>query len=144
MGANRETEQDHSGRASHFSCEIPLRWGDMDAFGHVNNTLYLRYCEEARFLWLAERNISVSPESYPVVVTIECSFLRPVFYPDTLRLDCTAAEPGRSSFMAYYKMYTLGDPNQPAAEASSKIVWVNGQGKSRPLPESIRAWFAAE
>src|SRR5690625_7628190 len=73
MGANRETEQDHNGRASHFSCEIPLRWGDMDAFGHVNNTLYLRYCEEARFLWLAERNISVSPESYPVVVTIERS-----------------------------------------------------------------------
>src|SRR5690625_7103838 len=113
MGANRETEQDHNGRASHFSCEIPLRWGDMDAFGHVNNTLYLRYCEEARFLWLAEGNISVSPESYPVVVTIGRSYLRPVVYAGTLRLDGTAAEPGRSSVGADYNVYALGALNQP-------------------------------
>lgn len=144
MGADMETEHGHNSSARHFSCEIPLRWGDMDAFGHVNNTLYLRYCEEARFQWLAAHNISLSPESYPVVVTIACSFLRPVFYPDTLRLECIAAEPGRSSFMAYYKIYTLSDPEQPVAEASSKIVWVDGHGKSRPLPESIRAWFATD
>ncbi|MDQ2076684.1 thioesterase family protein [Marinimicrobium sp. ABcell2] len=125
----------------HFSCEIPLRWGDMDAFGHVNNTLYLRYCEEARFQWLSQRNITISPDNYPVVVTIACSFLRPVIYPETLRIDCFAAEPGRSSFMAYYKMYTSAEPNKPAAEANSKIVWVDGQGKSRPLPDEVRGWF---
>jgi acyl-CoA thioester hydrolase len=35
-----------------FSCEIPVRWGDMDAFGHVNNTVYFRYFEETRFQWM--------------------------------------------------------------------------------------------
>lgn len=144
MGADMETNTGHNDSGRYFSCEIPVRWGDMDAFGHVNNTLYLRYCEEARFQWLAKHKIPVSPESYPVVVTVACTFLRPVFYPDSLRLECTAAEPGRSSFMAYYKIYTLADRKQPAAEASSKIVWVDAQGKSRPLPDSVRAWFTTE
>lgn len=124
-----------------FSCSIPLRWGDMDAFGHVNNTLYLRYCEEARFQWLSAGKIDFSPESYPVVVTVGCTFLRPVFYPETLRVDCYAMEPGRSSFMAYFQLYTQAEPEQPAAQAHSKIVWVGDDGKSRPLPESVREWF---
>jgi acyl-CoA thioester hydrolase len=31
---------------------IPIRWGDMDAYGHVNNTVYFRYMEQARVEWL--------------------------------------------------------------------------------------------
>ena len=31
---------------------IPIRWGDMDAMGHVNNTVYFRYMEQARIEWL--------------------------------------------------------------------------------------------
>lgn len=126
---------------ANFSCQIPLRWGDMDAFGHVNNTLYLRYCEEARFQWLAHAGIEVTHDSYPVVITIACTFLRPVYYPDTLRVDCFAAEPGRTSFMAYYNLYTASEPDTPAAEAHSKIVWIDGKGKSRPLPDDVRSWF---
>lgn len=124
-----------------FSCKIPLRWGDMDALGHVNNTLYLRYCEEARFQWLNAAGIALRKESYPVVVTVGCTFLRPVLYPETLRVDCYAAEPGRSSFVAYFRLFTEAQPDQPAAEAHSKVVWVGADGKSQPLPEAVRAWF---
>ncbi|MDE2566900.1 MAG: acyl-CoA thioesterase, partial [Burkholderiales bacterium] len=35
-----------------YECVVPLRWGDMDAMGHVNNTLYFRYLEIARLDWL--------------------------------------------------------------------------------------------
>ncbi len=127
--------------APNFSCKIPLRWGDMDAFGHVNNTLYLRYCEEARFQWLTAAGITLRKDSYPVVVTVGCTFLRPVFYPETLRVDCYAVDPGRSSFVAHFRLYTQAEPDQPAAEAHSRIVWLGGDGKSRPLPEAVRAWF---
>jgi hypothetical protein len=34
---------------------IPIRWGDMDAMGHVNNTVYFRYLESARIEWLLHR-----------------------------------------------------------------------------------------
>ena len=124
-----------------FSCEIPMRWGDMDALGHVNNTLYFRYCEEARFQWLSEAGIQMRADSYPVVVQVGCTFLAPLVYPDTLRIDCYAGEPGRSSFMAYFKIYSSKQLDQPAAQAHSKVVWVGADGKSRPLPEAVRAWF---
>lgn len=125
-----------------FSCAIPVRWGDMDAFGHVNNTLYLRYIEEARFLWMQSKGIPIGGDSYPVVVTIGCTFLRPVFYPDTLRIDCYISEPGRSSFIIDYHIFSESDPVSPTATSHSKVVWVDAKtGKSTPLPDSVRGWF---
>lgn len=127
-----------------YSSEIPLRWGDMDAYGHVNNTLYFRYFEEVRFKWLAEKGIPLKGENHPVVVTIGCTFLRPLFYPDTLRIDVFISEPGRSSFMVKYQVYSAAQPDTPAAEGYSKVVWVSSaDGKSVPLPDAVRAWFAA-
>jgi acyl-CoA thioester hydrolase len=125
-----------------YSCEIPVRWGDMDAFGHVNNTLYLRYIEETRFQWMMSKGIPIGGASYPVVVKIGCTFHRPVFYPETLRIDCYISNPGRSSFMVEYKIYTSADPDNPTADSFSKIVWVDAAtGRSTPLPEAVRAWF---
>lgn len=125
-----------------FSCQIPVRWGDMDAFGHVNNTLYLRYIEEARFQWMTSKDIPMTGDLHPVVVTIGCTFYRPVYHPDTLRIDCYISEPGRSSFMVKYKLYSATDPINPVADSFSKVVWVDAKtGKSVPLPSTVRAWF---
>lgn len=40
---------------------IPIRWGDMDAYGHVNNTVYFRYMEQARVEWIEAMRIPVRP-----------------------------------------------------------------------------------
>lgn len=125
-----------------FSCDIPVRWGDMDAYGHVNNTLYFRYFEEARFLWMLDKGVPLKADTHPVVVTIGCTFLRPIFHPETLRIDVFISEPGRSSFMVKYKVYTASQPAAPAAEGYSKVVWVSSvDGRSVPLPDPVRAWF---
>lgn len=124
-----------------FSYDIPVRWGDMDAFGHVNNTLYLRYCEEVRFQLLAAKGIEISPTSYPVVVTVGCTFYTPVFHPDTLRIDCYLSEPGRSSFLIEFDIFSQKKPGKPVARAHSKVVWVDAEGKSQALPDVVRAWF---
>jgi len=125
-----------------FSCEMPVRWGDMDAYGHVNNTLYFRYFEEARFMWMLEKGVPLKADTHPVVVTIGCTFLRPIFHPETLRIDVFISEPGRSSFMVKYKVYTASQPDAPAAEGYSKVVWVSSMdGRSVVLPDLVRAWF---
>lgn len=125
-----------------FSCEMPVRWGDMDAFGHVNNTLYFRYFEEARFQWMLAKGIPTKSDTHPVVVTIGCTFFRPLFHPENIRLDLFVSDPGRSSFMVTYKLYTLSQPDAPAAEGYSKVVWVNAEnGRSVPLPPMVREWF---
>lgn len=125
-----------------FSCEMPVRWGDMDAYGHINNTLYFRYFEEARFLWMLDKGIPLKSDTHPVVVTIGCTFLRPLFHPDRLRIDVFISEPGRSSFMVNYKVFSSAQPETAAAEGYSKVVWVSAaDGKSVPLPDQVRAWF---
>jgi acyl-CoA thioester hydrolase len=127
-----------------FSCDIPVRWGDMDAYGHVNNTLYFRYFEEARFMWMLEKGLPLKSDTHPVVVTIGCTFLRPIFHPETLRIDVFISEPGRSSFMVKYRVYTASQPDTPAAEGYSKVVWVSSvDGRSVPLPDLVRGWFGS-
>jgi acyl-CoA thioester hydrolase len=41
-----------------FEMSMPIRWGDMDAFGHVNNTVYFRYMEQARISWFEQLGIA--------------------------------------------------------------------------------------
>ncbi len=125
-----------------YTSNIPVRWGDMDAFGHVNNTLYFRYFEEVRSQLFYEKNIPIDGDNHPVLVSIGCTFMAPVFYPDNLRIESYISEPGRSSFMMYYRVFTQSNAETPSAEAYSKIVWVSHHnGKSIPLPDKVRSWF---
>lgn len=129
-------------KAPLFSCDIPVRWGDMDAYGHVNNANYFRYFEEARFQWMLAEGLPLKSDTHPVVVTIGCTFMRPIFHPETLRIELSISEPGRSSFMMKYQVYALSDLSTPAAEGYSKVVWVSSDsGKSVPLPDYVRVWF---
>ncbi len=94
---------------------------------------------------MLEKGLPLKSDTHPVVVTIGCTFMRPIFHPETLRIDVFLSEPGRSSFMVKYKVYTLSQPDTPAAEGYSKVVWVSSvDGKSVPLPDVVRAWFPAE
>jgi len=64
--------------------KIPVRWGDMDAMGHVNNAVYFRYMEQARIAWfetLVPRAEAWSAMSI-VIVNASCTFRKPINYPD--------------------------------------------------------------
>ncbi|KWT63152.1 thioesterase [Streptomyces albus subsp. albus] len=64
-----------------YSC--PLRWSDMDAFGHVNNAVFVRYLEEARidFMWrLAPGEGSASFSGGSVVARHEIDYVRPLVH----------------------------------------------------------------
>lgn len=122
-------------------CDIPVRWGDMDAYGHVNNALYIRYLEEARVQLLAKLGASMDGGGTdPVIINVGCTFLRPVVYPDTLRIDCYVKDPGRSSFMTLYQLFSTQNPDTPVGEGYAKVVWMDHHtGRSVPLPAHIRA-----
>ena len=61
--------------------EQQVAWGDMDAFGHVNNVIYYRYMESARIAYFDELNI-LSQDVNTVVATNQCKYIKPMFYPD--------------------------------------------------------------
>ena len=124
-----------------YTTRMPVRWGDMDAYGHVNNTVYFRYFEQARVEWLEQMGCRVSPEEPvgPVIINAACTFMLPVNYPATVIVRMYGGEPGRSSLMTWYELLVDGD-ERIYAEGSSKVVWMNPQtGKSVPLPEAVRA-----
>lgn len=125
---------------------IPVRWGDMDALGHVNNTVYFRYAEQARIDWLVSLDYAnqVGADEGLVIVNASCTFFKPITYPATVEVRTLIGKPGRSSLPTYYEMRIAGDP-MLYAEGASKIVWWNpNTGKSVPLPEFIRRTYPHE
>ncbi|MEM7584103.1 MAG: thioesterase family protein [Acidobacteriota bacterium] len=120
---------------------LPVRWGDMDAFGHVNNAKYFTYCESARIFYFEQIGISSQRESSqraPAVVTATCNFRQQVHHPATLDIGVRTAKIGRTSFTLEYGIF-LADSNECVADGSSVVVWVDYSAqKSAPLPDAVK------
>lgn len=130
-----------------LTTRIPVRWGDMDALGHVNNTVYFRYAEQARIEWLESIGITdiVDVEEGVVIVNTSCTFLKPITYPATVEVCVLIGKPGRSSLPTYFEMRVVGEPETLYAEGAAKVVWWNPRsGQSRPLPDFIREIYQHE
>lgn len=120
---------------------MALRWGDMDAMGHVNNTVYFRYLEQARIELFEALGCPATPGGIgPVIINAHCSFLRQLRYPGDIEVSSWVGELGRSSFQTLHQIRRLDDPDALYAEGGAKVVWVDQRvEKSMPLPDDIRA-----
>jgi acyl-CoA thioester hydrolase len=119
---------------------IPIRWGDMDAMGHVNNTIYFRYLEVARLEWLFKIGAAPNPDGCgPVIVNAFCNFLIQFEYPGDVLAKHYVANPGRSSFDTYITLERTDRPGVIHAEGGSKSVWTDFKAqKSAPMPDWLR------
>ena len=133
---------EHQRKLVHVT-RVPIRWGDMDAYGHVNNTVYFRYMEQARVEWIEALGVQVRPGGDgPVIINAGCTFLKPMNYPGTVEVRTYVDRPGRSSVQSHVDMLVDGELY---AEGAAKIVWMNTQsGKSVPIPDAVRAVLEAE
>ena len=128
---------------------MAIRWGDMDAMGHVNNTVYFRYIEQARISWFGQIGAAPDPAGEgPVIVNARCSFLKQLKYPGEIEVTTLVGPAGRSSFEMVHEIRLVGADGLAGpvvAEGGAKVVWVNFPAeKSAPLPDQIRAlWPAA-
>jgi acyl-CoA thioester hydrolase len=119
---------------------IPIRWGDMDAMGHVNNTVYFRYFETVRIDWMHSIGAAPNPDGQgPVIVNAFCNFTRQLEFPGDVMARHYVANPGRSSFDTYITLERTDDPGVVYASGGAKTVWVDFKAqKSMPLPEWLR------
>ncbi len=122
---------------------IPIRWGDEDAYGHVNNTIYFRYMEQVRVEYLEKLGFKVRPEgTAPVIINASCTFLIPLNYPGVVEIGMYCGQPGRSSIPTHYEIRLRGNGTLYAT-GDAKIVWMDvASGKSVPIPEELRAQLA--
>ncbi len=123
---------------------IPIRWGDMDAYGHVNNTVYFRYMEQTRVEFLEKLGFQVMPKgSAPVIINASCTFLIPLNYPGVVEVHMFCGHPGRSSVPTHYEIRRQDDDTIHAT-GDSKMVWMDvASGKSVPIPDELRSQLPA-
>ncbi len=120
---------------------IPIRWGDMDAFGHVNNAVYFRYIEQARINWLDSLGLNFAQdEQGVVVVNAFCNFMKPVEYPADLIIKTYIANPTRVGLDTFNVMSLVGDPDTVRATSGATIVWVDFKTqKAASWPPELKA-----
>lgn len=158
MAKKRNKEDEHN-RTTHtfnvrqttlleFQVVIPItvRWGDMDAFGHVNNTCYFQYFEQARMAYFqATFGAPANPPSGvgPILHSTSCRFRAPVHHPDTLQVAARVSAINEDRFTMVYRAYshTL---NRVVAEGEAIVVAFDYPGETTArLPaewvESIEA-----
>ena len=117
--------------------EQNVAWGDMDAFGHVNNVQYYRYIESARICYFEELNI-FQQDIYTVVASSQCQYLRPLFYPDQLKIGARVEEMRSSAIRMSYILWS-GQQQNIAARGEAVIVCVDKLNLQKiPMPENIR------
>src|SRR3546814_5194514 len=80
-----------------FRYAMPVRWGDLDALNHVNNTVYFRFLEEARVRLFAQAGITLPSDRVMVLAHVSCDFLKPILYPATVVVSQVLTRVGRSS-----------------------------------------------
>ena len=124
-----------------FEMVMPIRWGDMDAMGHVNNTIYFRYIEVVRLEWLFKVGGAPDPSGIgPVIVNAFCNFIRQLEYPGEVLARHYVANPGRSSFDTFITLERVDRPGVIHAEGGATTVWTDLKAqKSVPLPDWMRA-----
>jgi acyl-CoA thioester hydrolase len=120
---------------------IAIRWGDMDAMGHVNNTVYFRYMEQARIAWFEALvpRADAWGEISIVIVNASCNFKRPINYPGTVEVKVFAGAPGGSSVQTFYE---LNLNEETYADGAATVVFVGRDQKPLRIPHRIRSLMA--
>jgi acyl-CoA thioester hydrolase len=120
---------------------IPIRWGDMDAMGHLNNTVYFRYMETVRIEWFRQRGWMPDASGQgPVIVNAFCTFQRQFEYPGEVLTRHYIGKVGRSSIETYTTMAPADRPEEIRASGGATVVWTDFPSqRSLPLPQAVRA-----
>jgi acyl-CoA thioester hydrolase len=123
------------------SVEIPVQWGDQDAFRHVNNTVYVRWFESSRIsysrkvgLWelIEAENIG------PILASIHCDYRRPLTYPDTVKVGSRIVKVGRTSLTMEHRVVALSSGLVAAEGMAVLVLYDYNKAEPCPIPDPIR------
>ncbi|MFT4021246.1 MAG: thioesterase family protein [Acinetobacter sp.] len=120
----------------------PIFWGEMDAFGHLNNVHYFRYFEDARIAFLGQFNF-FEIKLYSVILKNECEYRRPVVYPDTLTTRCYVTHVGNTSFTLLYEVWSEQQQQRVAVGKSVVVIVAPENFKKQAIPDSLKTRLLA-
>lgn len=121
--------------------QVPTRWADNDAYGHVNNTIYYGWFDTAVNAWLIEGGLLDVAADEPIGLVVEtgCRYARPLAFPETVEVGLAVERLGSSSVRYRLGVFASG-ADEAAAEGFFVHVYVDRETRRPvPLPERWRA-----
>lgn len=128
------------------SVELPVQWGDQDLLGHVNNVVYFRWFESARFAyveqtdlmeWMLKANLGV------ILASVKCDYKIQLKYPDTVRVTAKVERIGRSSVLMTHEVHSKALGTVAATGESVVVAFDYLKQASSPVPDEVRAKLSA-
>lgn len=121
--------------------EIPVAWGEMDSFQHVNNIVYFRYFESARILYSEKLGLHRHKDETgigPILGSTSCRYKIPLTYPDTVSVGAKTISVEEDRFTMKYVVVSHRH-QKIAAEGEGVVVMYNyREGKKTNIPDAIR------
>ena len=121
--------------------EVPVAWGEMDAFQHVNNVAYFRYFESARIAYSEEIGLHELKEQTgigPILASTSCRYKLPLTYPDTISVGAKITSIEEDRFSMKYVVVSHSH-KRIAAEGEGVVVMYDYRGKKKTaIPKEIR------
>ncbi len=121
-------------------------WGDMDAFAHVNNTVYFRYFEDARIAYFDRIGVHEQKTHFgvgPILAATNCNFRLPLDYPDRIHIATRSRILSPKKLNMEYVVFSERH-GAIAAEGEGLIVYYDyATGKSCEMPQAIVAAIEA-
>ncbi len=121
--------------------EVPVVWGDMDAFGHINNAVYFRYFESSRIEYLRQANWFEMPgggRAGVILRNVEARFRKPVTFPDTLLVSSRLESIESDRFTLEHQVFST-KLNEIATEGKGTVVSYDYTNRTKtPIPADAR------
>ena len=121
--------------------ETPVAWGEMDAFGHVNNIVYFRYFETARIAYFEKLNV---PEFLgrdpigPILAETTCQYRAALSYPDTVSIGARVMSIGEDRFVMRYAVFSHRLGRLAAEGEGTMVCYDYRQNRKAAVPEKLR------
>lgn len=121
--------------------ELPVQWGDQDAFGHVNNVIYFRWFESARIAYFGRIGL-MKPEDVaqvgPILASSSCDYRRSIVFPDSVRIGIRASRIGRTSIAFEHRIVSVEQRALAAEGTSTTVVYDYAAKHPSPVPDALR------
>ncbi|RDY69569.1 acyl-CoA thioesterase [Lysobacter soli] len=119
---------------------LSVRWRDLDAFNHVNNSKYLSYLEEARLRWmLGVPGQGLDDHVAPVVAAAHLNYRRPIEWPAEVDVELFVERLGNTSVSIGHRIVDAKDDTVLYCDGNVVMVWIDrGTGRAAELPVAVR------
>ena len=122
--------------------EIPIAWGDMDAFQHVNNIMYFKYFESARIAYFEKLNfheLMIKSGIGPILANTQCKFKIPLTYPDQVSVGAKVDVIEKDRFLMKYLVVSHKHKNIAALGEGMLVSFNYHENNKAPIPDEIKA-----